>query len=112
MPNIRPGVPDSTLVTVYEAVNEPLRELYVGASMYLMGQIADRLQRVKELSHWRRQDRVSVRAVEFSMPLRDALDFVRRYEIAKANAGWNVISANHLPDIDVDASSGKRAQSH
>lgn len=103
MPNLPSDIPGSTLVTVYEAVNEALREIWVGLSMHLIGEIESRLRARKELSHWKPSDRVSVRVVEYSMPMRDARDFVRRYELARANAGWTIISDASLPEVCEDA---------
>lgn len=100
MPNIHREISQATLVTVYEAVNETLREMYVGLSLRLMGEIERRLRLKKELAHWGEEDRIVVRAIDYSLPYRDARDFVRRYEQARANSGWNVLSSHHLPDLD------------
>lgn len=97
MPDVDPDTPGSTLVTVYEAINDTKREIFVGISTRFMNDIETRLRARQELAHWKSTDRTRVQAIEYGMPYDAARDFLARYEHAKANAGWKVLS---LPSLD------------
>lgn len=96
MPDIDPALPGTSLVTVYEAVNESRREIFVGLSTFFMAEIESRLRHRPELAHWQETDRTRVDAIEYGIPLSVARDFVKRFETAKANQGWKVLSSTEL----------------
>lgn len=88
MPDLDPELPESSLVTVYEAVNETRKELYVGLSTFFVPEIERRLRSKLALSHWSPQDRIVIRAIEYGIPLSMAREFTRAYEQSRVDAGW------------------------
>lgn len=97
MPHLPGDVSPSTLVTVYEAVNDARREIYVGLSMNFIGQVELTIREVPELRHWLADEPIRVRGVEYGVPMRDAWDFVERYARSRANAGWRVMPPSQAP---------------
>ena len=80
------------LVTVYEAANETLKEVYLESSQLPISQIARFLRSdpPPRLSHWRPEHLVQYRAVA-TLPKRDAEAFIARYAESGAPAGWRVL---------------------
>ena len=99
-PQLPDDVPASTLVTVYEAINDTRREIFVGLSMRFMGDVGLSVRDLPELRHWKAGEDVRVRGVEYGVPMRDAWDFLRRYALSRANAGWNVVMPAGAPRAD------------
>lgn len=85
-------MPALPLVTVYEAVNETLKEVYLESSQLPISQIARFLRSdpPPELSHWRPEHRVHYRPVA-TLPRRDAEAFIARYADSGAFFGWRVL---------------------
>lgn len=105
MPDIDPDLPGTSLVTVYEAINETRREIFIGLSSYFMNEIEARVRKRPELAHWQATDRTRVDAIEYGIPLSVARDFLKRFETAKANEGWKILSS---PELDTAKAERRR----
>lgn len=110
MPDVDPDIPGSTLVTVYEAINDTRRELFIGLSTLFMSDIESRLRARQELAHWKDADRTRVQAIEYGMPYNSAREFLARYEQAKANAGWKILSTRELDERPVERHAPSRGR--
>jgi len=88
----RPGT-RPPLVTVYEAVNDNLKEAYIGATASPYEEVAarfrDRLP--PAASHWDPDHTVSVNIVENSLRPDDARDFMVHYAASLEAVGWRTI---------------------
>jgi hypothetical protein len=78
-------------VTVYEAVNETLQEIYVGTAA--SGSSAYRAAASPATSHWKPNDAVSYRSVHFGLAPSHAEDFVRDHALTLARPGWKILTA-------------------
>jgi hypothetical protein len=80
--------------TVYEAVNDTLREVYVGMSSAGMHHVMTRRghARPPAIHHWQPDHAVSYRSVEFSLAASYAVDFVAAHAKTLARPGWTVLS--------------------
>ncbi|MBI5202720.1 MAG: hypothetical protein HY925_14100 [Elusimicrobia bacterium] len=86
-------VPEQYLVTVFEASNETLRELYVGTTTHLV-EVLTRLfleRPPARVSHWRSTHRISIRCVDYSVAVHDVDDFLEAYAASEALKPWKVI---------------------
>lgn len=80
----------SPRVAVFEAVNDSLKETYLGTTANPVDMLAsgfsDRRPRV--VSHWAPKDRISMNIVESALSLSDADAFIRHYAATLVAAGW------------------------
>ena len=80
-------------VAVFEAVNESLREFFIGTTSAsgelpaLVGGIAAHC-----IAHWQREHKISCRIVEQGLGVEDALKFVESYARSTARTGWTVLT--------------------
>lgn len=81
------------LVTVYEAVNDSLKEAYIGTTASPHEDLAARFRgnRPPAASHWDPDHTVSVNIVENSLRLDDARDFMVHYAASLEAVGWRTI---------------------
>lgn len=86
-------LPDHHLITVYEAANDTRREVYVGTTNLLIDQLIRAfhsfLPRVAR--HWKKEDRILFRCVEYSIPVSEARKFIDGYAKSDALKGWKVL---------------------
>ena len=87
------GTPRHRLVSVYEAVNDSLKEIYLGTTTLLSDQLAAQFPRTPPpaTAHWEAGHRVFVKVVEHSIPLKDAHAFIDHYSGSAASSGWRVL---------------------
>ena len=85
-------LPQHHLICVFEAANDTLKEVYLGTSRHLIGQLtrdlAARLPR--GVRHWRKEHRIRVRCLEYSIQAGEAGAFMDAYARSGALAGWTV----------------------
>lgn len=80
-------------VSVFEAVNESLREFFIGTTAS-----RERLPALGGTSaspcvaHWQPEHKVSCRLVETGMAIDEALKFVEHYAESTARTGWTVLT--------------------
>ncbi len=86
-----PCPPDHYLITVYEARNPALRELYLGTTTYLSNRLADEFaaRPPEGLSHWRPEHGADLRCLVYAIPVREAKAFVRKYAKLRRRS-WRV----------------------
>lgn len=81
---------------VFEAINETLKEFYVGLSPVEV--TLEELQRRHRdevpapIAHWQPDHRISYRCVESGIPRNDGLAFVGSYAMTVSQIGWTVIT--------------------
>lgn len=80
-------------VAVFEAINDALRETYVGVSRHPISEIAARFP--QELPpaarHWRPDHFVVYNVIEPSITLEDARTFIRHFAAVVEAAGWKAL---------------------
>jgi len=76
-----PPLPQHHLITVYEVVNETLREVYLGTTSLLAPQLAVEFKRrpPRAVTRWRANDRMILRCLAYAIPLREGQTFIRKY---------------------------------
>lgn len=81
------------LVAVYEAINDSLKEAYVGTTSHPYEAVAERFRRDRPpgASHWHANHKVTVNVVEMSLRLNDALEFVHHYAASLEAVGWKTL---------------------
>ena len=81
------------LVVVYEAVNDDLKEAYLGTTDQPYESIASRFRKSPPpaASHWDPDHAVSVNLVESSLRPDDARDFLVHYAASLEAVGWRTI---------------------
>lgn len=81
------------LVVVYEAVNDTLKEAYLGTSDLPYESVAARFRQSPPppAAHWDPDHTVSVNIVESSLRLDDARDFIVHYAASLEAVGWRTI---------------------
>ncbi len=87
------STPQHHLVSVFEAVNDTVKEIYLGTTTLLSDQLAAQFPRTPPpaTAHWESRHRVFVKVVEYSIPLKDARAFIDHYADSAAAAGWKVL---------------------
>jgi hypothetical protein len=82
----------SPTVTVFEAINRPRKEVFIGATALTMAELMFAFRRAPPSAarHWTRDDAVEFRSLEFGMDPRDAEAFIREYSATMARGGWLV----------------------
>lgn len=82
-------------VTVFEAVNETLSELYVGSTELSVHDLIARnaARPPAEIAHWGPEHRVDYRSLEFGLEPASARDFIVNYAAALAKGARRVIVA-------------------
>ena len=82
------------LVTVYEAINETLKEVYVGTTSLFIDQLGARfLTRLPpNVAHWRADHNILYHAVEYAIYRRDAAEFIDRYAKSASLETWRVFT--------------------
>ncbi len=87
--------PDESLplVIVYEAVNDTLKEAYLGITDQPYESVAARFRRSPPLpaTHWVSDHAVSFNLVESSLRTDDARDFIVHYAASLEAVGWKTI---------------------
>ena len=80
-------------VSVFEAVNETLREFFIGTTT-LPGDPPALAEAVvtRDLAHWQKDHKISCRIVETGLAFDEALKFVERHAFAAARTGWTVLT--------------------
>jgi hypothetical protein len=93
MPPPAKSTPQHHLVSVFEAVNDSAKEIYLGTTILLSEQLTAQFQRTPPpaVAHWKPGQRVFVKVVEYSIPLKDARAFIDHYAESAASAGWAVL---------------------
>jgi hypothetical protein len=90
-----PRVTDTALplVAVYEAINDSLRETYVGTTSLPFDAVASHFRRnpPPAAAHWKTEQKVIVNIVEDSLRLNDALDFIQHYAASLEAVGWRAL---------------------
>jgi hypothetical protein len=88
-----PDVPAGSLVCVYEAINDDLREIFVGATTDELPDLTLKhvFQKPKEIAHWRGEHRITYRAVEYAIPKAHADPFIEAYCHSRAMSSWKVL---------------------
>lgn len=79
-----------TLVSIYEAINDSLKEVYLGKTTHAGVTDAGRFLQAlpRAVSHWEPSHAVTVRIVESSLKKDDAGAFLRHYAASLVDAGW------------------------
>lgn len=93
MNDSRPATPPTQLVSVYEAVNDGLKEIYLGTTTLLSDQLVSQFQRTRPsvVAHWKGEHKVYINIVEYSIPMRDVESFISHYSSSAASAGWKTL---------------------
>lgn len=83
-------------MTVFEAVNETLREVFVGTTDHLFDRLIDEFRACppRAVAHWSAGERLSFRCVEYAVPNQDAERFIDGYAQSDALKGWKVLRAS------------------
>lgn len=92
-------LPEQHLVTVFEAVNETLREVYVGTTTHLV-EVLTRLFLERPpggVRHWSTAHKITVRCVEYSVAVHDVSEFIEAYAGSEALRSWKVIRQRSPP---------------
>jgi hypothetical protein len=78
-----PPLPQHHLITVYEVVNETLREVYLGTTSLLAPQLALQFERrpPRAVARWRPEHRMILRCLVYAIPLREGQTFIRKYAL-------------------------------
>ena len=80
---------------VYEAINETLREFFVGTSKMPLAQLQlrHRSNAPETLSHWRPgEHRIEYREIEPDMPSADAATFIQSYIRSIGKPDWKILT--------------------
>ncbi|MBI2789844.1 MAG: hypothetical protein HYX59_14310 [Elusimicrobia bacterium] len=87
--------PDSgpPLVAVYEAINDSLRETYLGTTELPEEAVAEGFRRTRpsRAAHWEERHAVTVNIVERGLRLHDARDFLTHYAASLEAVGWKTL---------------------
>lgn len=75
-------------VTVFEAVNDRRREIFVGVTTLPMHELIARPP--ETIRHWT-EGETAFRSLEFGLPLDEARAFIERYAQVNAREGWTVL---------------------
>lgn len=86
-------LPDYHLITVFEAANDTLKEVYVGTTSLLIDQVIRGFQvnPPRAAKHWKKDQRILFRCVEYSIAIKDAAAFIEAYIRSDALKGWKVL---------------------
>jgi len=83
-------------VVVFEAVNDTLKEFFVGISFVPLtaDEIASRHRESPPaaIAHWRREHRVWYRCVDPGLAAHNSQDFVRSYAQRMAQSDWKALA--------------------
>jgi hypothetical protein len=87
-----PRTPPTQLVSVYEAVNDGRREIYLGTTLHLADHLTTSFRSTppKAVAHWGPGEKIFINIVEYSIPQRDVAKFIDHYASSAASAGWTV----------------------
>jgi hypothetical protein len=79
--------------TVFEIVNAPLKEIYVGATRRAIHELAGRLHHEphEPIRHWDLREAAPVRSIEFDLNESDAHAFIRNYVKTELPKGWRFL---------------------
>jgi hypothetical protein len=79
--------------TVFEIVNAPLKEIYVGSTRQGIFLVADELRRAppEPVKHWDFSQVEPIRSVEFGLGAADARAFIANYVAAELPDGWRFL---------------------
>lgn len=80
-------------MTVFEATNDTLREVYIGTTERLMERLVDEFERrpPARTAHWDKAHRIGFRCVEYAIPASDARAFIDNYASSEALSGWKIL---------------------
>lgn len=84
---------DAENFTIFEAINEPLREIYVGATTSPIFELTARLRQnpPRSIAHWELAD-INVRSIEFGLGEEAAREFIATYVRGTLPKGWHYLS--------------------
>jgi hypothetical protein len=79
-------------VTVFEAINRPRKEVFIGATALTMAELMIAFRRTPPpaVAHWKYEESVEFRSLEFGMEPAEAEAFVREYSASMRLGGWRV----------------------
>lgn len=102
--------PGHHLVSVYEAANDTLKEVYVGITTLLMERLVKGFQTSPPpaVACWKRKHRVLFRIVRYIIPYRKAAPFIRAYLQSGSLAGWKVLGKTDDPPLAPAGKSHRR----
>lgn len=85
--------PSGKRVSVFEAINETLKEFYVGITP-LPGEtnLADKICALY-VPHWKPGQEIACRFVASEMDRADALEYVQTHSKSLARTGWKVLTS-------------------
>jgi hypothetical protein len=85
--------PDPSKVTVFEAVNETLKEFYIGTTTLPAWELENLSQNVafRKNTHWEQRQQIVYRVVEEGLSLDEALAFIKSYAKTALRTGWKVV---------------------
>lgn len=85
--------PDSSKVTVFEAINETLKEFYIGTTTLAASELESLAQSVafRANTHWEPGQKIDYRVVEEGLGLEEALAFIKSYAKTAMRTGWKVV---------------------
>jgi len=85
--------PPHYLVSIFEASNETLKEVLLGATPRLLQQLVREHEerRPTEISHWAEEHRVGYRCLEYSISGREARAFISKRARVLRDKGWKVL---------------------
>ena len=85
-------LPEHHLICVFEAANDTLKEIYLGSSRHLMGQLnRDFVARFpRAVRHWLKEHRIRLRCLEYSIQSGEAGAFIAAYAESEELKGWKV----------------------
>lgn len=88
-----PCPPDHYLVTVYEARNPALHELYLGTTSLLSERLVQEFSAnpPRSIRHWQPEHRSHVRCIVYAIPGAEARGFIRKYSRDKRRRSWRVL---------------------
>jgi hypothetical protein len=89
-------MPKNPVVTVFEAVNLSRREIFIAATTLPIHEVVARHAAAlpEEIHHWRPDEFVDHRSLEFGMEAPVAADFIEKY--AATQPGWRVIATKRI----------------
>lgn len=89
-----PCPPDHHLITVFEARNPALRELYLGTTTLLSPSLIDEFaaRPPRAIRHWRPQQGAELRCLVYAIPFSEAKGFVAKYARLKRRRSWKVLA--------------------
>jgi hypothetical protein len=81
------------LVTVYEARNPDLREIYLGTTTFLSERLVAEFAAhpPNPIRHWKPEHLADVRCIVYAIPGAEARGFIRKYSRDRRRRSWRVL---------------------